>query len=61
MYSCAFGWNVLKISMKSISCNVSFMACVSFCGANEIGSVGIPFVHNNISVFEPELDNKSNT
>lgn len=36
-------------------------ACVSFCGANEIGSVGIPFVHNNISVFEPELDNKTNT
>jgi len=29
VYSCAFGWNVLKISMKSISCNVSFMACVS--------------------------------
>ena len=24
-----FGWNVLKISMRSISCNVSFKTCVS--------------------------------
>ena len=29
MYSSAFGWNVLKISMRSISSNVSFKACVS--------------------------------
>ena len=29
VYSCAFGWNVLKILMRSVSCNVSFMACVS--------------------------------
>ena len=25
VYSPAFGWNVLKISMRAISCNVSFM------------------------------------
>ena len=25
----AFGWNVLKISMRSISSNVSFQTCVS--------------------------------
>ena len=25
----AFGWNVLKISMRSISSNVSFKTCVS--------------------------------
>ena len=29
MYSFAFGWNVLKISMRSISSNVSFKTCVS--------------------------------
>ena len=29
VYSSAFGWNVLKISMRSISSNVSFKACVS--------------------------------
>ena len=30
MYSSAFGWNVLKISVRSISSNVSFKTCVSF-------------------------------
>ena len=29
VYSSAFGWNVLKISMKSILSNVSFKAYVS--------------------------------
>ena len=29
MYSSAFGWNVLKISIRSISSNVSFKTCVS--------------------------------
>ena len=29
VYSYAFGWNVLKISVRSISCNVSFKTCVS--------------------------------
>ena len=29
MYSSAFGWNVLKVSMRSISSNVSFKICVS--------------------------------
>ena len=29
VYSSAFGWDVLKISMRSISSNVSFKACVS--------------------------------
>ena len=29
MYSSAFGWNVLKISMRSISSNVSVKTCVS--------------------------------
>ena len=29
VYSSAFGWNVLKISMGSISSNVSFKTCVS--------------------------------
>ena len=29
VYSFAFGWNVLKISMRSISSNVSFKTCVS--------------------------------
>ena len=29
VYSSAFGWNVLEISMRSISSNVSFKTCVS--------------------------------
>ena len=29
VYSSAFGWNVLKISMRSISSKVSFKTCVS--------------------------------
>ena len=29
MYSSAFGWNVLKISMRFISPNASFKTCVS--------------------------------
>ena len=29
VYSSAFGWNVLKISVRSISSKVSFKACVS--------------------------------
>ena len=29
VYSSAFGWNVLKISMRPISSNVSFKTCVS--------------------------------
>ena len=29
VYSSAFGWNVLMISMRSISSNVSFKTCVS--------------------------------
>ena len=29
IYSSAFGWNVLKISVRSISSNVSFKTCVS--------------------------------
>ena len=28
VYSSAFGWNVLKISMRSISSNVSLKTCV---------------------------------
>ena len=29
VYSSTFGWNVLKISMRSSSSNVSFKTCVS--------------------------------
>ena len=29
VYSSALGWNVLKISMRSISSNVSYKTCVS--------------------------------
>ena len=29
VYSSAFGWNILKISMRSSSSNVSFKTCVS--------------------------------
>ena len=29
VYSSAFGWNILKISIRSISSDVSFKTCVS--------------------------------
>ena len=29
VYSSAFGWNVLEISVRSISSNISFKTCVS--------------------------------
>ena len=29
VYASAFGWNVLKIAMRSISSNVSFKTCIS--------------------------------
>ena len=45
MCSSAFGWNVLKISMRAISCNVSLKTCVSlliFCfGDLSIGVSGV--------------------
>ena len=45
VYSSAFGWNVLKISMRSISFNVSFKICVFlliFCfDALSIGVSGV--------------------
>ena len=52
VYSCAFGWNVLKISMRSISCNVSFMACVSlliFCFGDL--SIGVSWVLKSPSII----------
>ena len=45
LYSSAFGWNVLKISVRSILSNVSFKTCVSlliFCfGDLSIGVSGV--------------------
>ena len=45
VYSSAFGWNVLKISRRSISSNVSFKTCVSlliFCFDDlSIGESGV--------------------
>ena len=45
VHSSAFGWNVLKTSMRSISCNVSFKTCVClliFCFSDlSIGVSGI--------------------
>ena len=45
VYSSAFGWNVLKISMRVISSNVSFKNCVSlliFCYDDlSIGVIGV--------------------
>ena len=42
VYSAAFGWNVLKTSMRSILSNVSFKTCVSlliFCFDDQ--SIGV--------------------
>ena len=45
VYSCAFGWNILKISMRVISSSVTFKTCVSlliFCFDNlSIGVSGV--------------------
>ena len=45
MYSSAFGWNVLNISMRSSSSNVSFKTCVYiliFCFDDlSIGEIGV--------------------
>ena len=45
VYPSAFGWNVLKISVRSISSNVSFKSCVSlliFCFDDlSIGITGV--------------------
>ena len=52
VHSSAFGWNVLKISMRSISSNVSFKTCVSlliFCTDYlSIGVSGVLKSPNNI-------------
>ena len=42
VYSSAFGWNVLKISMRSISSYVSYKTCVSLLifGFNDL-SIGV--------------------
>jgi len=52
VYSSAFGWNVLKISMRSISYNVLFKTCVSlliFC-FNDL-SIGVSGVSPTIVVY----------
>ena len=52
VYSSAFGWNVLKISMRSISCSVSFKTCVSlliFCFDDL--SIGVSGVLKSPTIF----------
>ena len=58
MYASGFGWNVLKISMRSISSNVSFQTCVSllvFCFDDlSIGVSGVlksPTITVFLSIF----------
>ena len=58
MYSSAFGWNILKISMRFISPNVSFKTCVSlliFCFDDpSIGAIGVlkpPTIIALLSIF----------
>ena len=41
VYSSAFEWNVLKISMRSISSNVSFQTCVSLLFCFDDLSIGV--------------------
>ena len=41
VYSSAFGWNVLKISMRFISSNVSFKTCVLLFFCFEDLSIGV--------------------
>ena len=49
VYPSAFGWNVLKISVRSMSSNVSFKTCVSlllFCFDDlSIGVSGVLMSH----------------
>ena len=41
VYSSAFGWNVLKISMSCISSNVLFKICVSLIFSFDDLSIGV--------------------
>ena len=53
LHSFAFGWNVLKISMRSISSNVSFKTCVSlliFCFDDL--SIGVSGVLKSSTIIE---------
>ena len=52
MYSSAFGWNVQKISMRSMSSNVSFKTCVSlliFCFDDQ--SIAVSGVLNSPTII----------
>ena len=52
VYSSAFGWDVLKISMRSISSNVSFKTCVSllvFCFDDP--SIGVSGVLQSLTII----------
>ena len=52
VYSSEFGWNVLKISMRSISSNVSFKTCVSlliFCFDDL--SIGVSGVLKSLTII----------
>ena len=52
VYFSAFGWNILKISMRSISSNISFKTCVSlliFCFDDL--SVGVSGVLNSPTII----------
>ena len=53
VYSSAFGWNVLKISKRSISSNVLFNTCVSlltFCFDDL--SIGVSGVLMSLTIIE---------
>ena len=52
VYSSAFGWNVLKISVRSVSSNISFKTCVSlliFCF--DYLSYGVSVVLNSPTII----------
>ena len=52
VYSSAFGWHVLKISMRSISSKVSFKACVSiliFCFDDR--SIGVNALLKSLTII----------
>ena len=52
MYSSAYGWNVLKMTMRSISSNVSFKTCVTlltFCF--DYVSIGMSGVLKSPTIF----------
>ena len=51
VYSSAFGWKVLKVSIRFIWSNVSFKACISFFFSFDYLSIGVSGVLKSLIII----------